>query len=219
MTRLRDRLVRADFWTDPELLRWPRDKRMTYQGLWAIAEDSGCLEDDPFGWKVALWASPEDSDITVEILTSWRDEFVGARKMVPYVVEGKPYGWLRNFHRHQTLKNKSRSSLPLPPWLTWEPYESNDRAGRYVIDDRFLPDADGALTDDLPGSDEILQPASKGREEEVNPREREAKLGEGKGQGEGEPDPIPAMQQFEEIIAPSRAKTRKRGSYEDEIPY
>ena len=82
-------MVKADFWTDPELLRWPREKRFTYQGIWALAEDSGCLEDDPFGWKLLLWPSPVDADITVERLGEWRDELVAAGKAIPYEAEGK----------------------------------------------------------------------------------------------------------------------------------
>ena len=77
MARLRNRMVKADFWTDAELLRWPRDKRQTYRGLWAIAEDSGCLEDDPFGWKLLLFPSPLDADITVERLEHWVRHYFG----------------------------------------------------------------------------------------------------------------------------------------------
>ena len=45
MSRLHSRIRKADYFSDGELLRWNRDKRTTYSGLWALAEDSGCLED------------------------------------------------------------------------------------------------------------------------------------------------------------------------------
>ena len=135
MARLRNRMVNAEFWTDPELLRWPRDKRQTYRGLWAIAEDSGCLEDDPFGWKLILWPSPMDVDITVELLTQWRDELVTARKVIPYEADGKRYLFLRTFHDYEKPRNPQRPSLPLPEWVKWLPDNDNkDRSrGKYEV--------------------------------------------------------------------------------------
>ena len=128
MARLRNRMVKAEFWTDPELLRWPRDKRETYRGLWAMAEDSGCLEDDPFGWKLVLWPSPMDADITVTLLSQWRDELIGAGKLVPYEADGKCYLWLKNFSQHEHPKNPQSPNLPLPAWVQW--VVTKDEKGR-----------------------------------------------------------------------------------------
>jgi len=117
MSRLRNRMVKAEFWTDPELLRWPLAKRLFYQGLWAVAEDSGCLEDDPFGWKLQLFPSPIDSSVTVEMLTEWRDELVAAGKLFRYDADGKCYLYIRTFHQHEHPRNPQRPDLPLPTWL------------------------------------------------------------------------------------------------------
>jgi hypothetical protein len=132
VARLRNRMVKAEFWTDAELLRWPRDKRFTYQGLWALAEDSGCLEDDPFGWKLLLWPSPVDVDITVESLTTWRDELVTARKAIPYEADGKHYLYLTRFHHHEKPRNPQSPNLPLPAWVSWEQNADDPRKGKYV---------------------------------------------------------------------------------------
>lgn len=134
MARLRNRIVKADFYTDPDLLRWPRDKRETYRGLWAIAEDSGCLEDDPFGWKLLIWPSPLDADITEEVLAGWRDEMVAAGKLVPYEAEGKHCLWIRTFHQHEKPRNPQRPDLPLPPWVRWVGNPSDPRKGHYEVD-------------------------------------------------------------------------------------
>ena len=131
MARLRNRIVKAEFWTDGELLRWPRDKRTTYKGLWALAEDSGCLEDDPFTWKLMLWPSPVDSDITVGQLETWRDELIAAGKMIPYEAEGKTYLYLTKFHQHEHPRNPQRPDLPLPTWIVWEANETDARKGQY----------------------------------------------------------------------------------------
>ncbi len=118
MARLRNRIVKAEFWSDGELLRWPLAKRVMYQGLWAIAEDSGCLEDDPFEWRTQLLISPLDLGITLEMFTEWRNELVAAGKLIPYQAEGKQYVYIRTFHEHESPRNPQSPSLPLPPWVT-----------------------------------------------------------------------------------------------------
>ncbi len=134
MSRLRNRMTKAEFWTDPELLAWPRDKRWFYHGLRALAEDSGCLEDSPFGWMCVLYCSPLDRDITIEDVTRWRDELVAAGKLVPYEVAGKRYVYQPTFHDHEHPRNPQPPSLPLPPWIRWLPNPSDSRKGRYDVD-------------------------------------------------------------------------------------
>jgi hypothetical protein len=145
MARLRNRIRKAEYFTDGELLHWHRDKRQTYTGLWALAEDSGCLEDDPFGWKLQLWPSPLDADITVELLAQWRDELIEADKLVPYEADGKRYFYLRTFHKHEQPRNPQRADLPLPPWVLMEPIEGTAKDGKrwlrvqYRVLDDLLP--------------------------------------------------------------------------------
>jgi hypothetical protein len=137
MARLRNRIRKADYFTDGELLRWHRDKRATYSGLWAIAEDSGCLEDDPFSWKLMLWGSPLDADITVDMLARWRDELVEAGKLVPYEAEGKRYLYIRTFHQHEHPKNPQRNDLPLPEWVTRESVQGVGKDGKRWVRNRY----------------------------------------------------------------------------------
>lgn len=153
MSRLRNRMVKADFWTDPELLRWPLGKRMFYQGLWAIAEDSGCLEDDPFGWKLQLFPSPLDAEITLERLVGWRDELVAAGKLFPYEADGKCYLFIRTFHQHERPRNPQRPDLPLPTWLEHDVTTSvrgdgtvKRNAYRVTTNTLPLPNGDGSVT-------------------------------------------------------------------------
>lgn len=155
MSRLRNRMVKAEFWTDPELLRWPLPKRVFYQGLWALAEDSGCLEDDAFGWKLQLFPSPADSDITLEALTAWRDELVDAGKVVPYEVGGKRCLYLRTFHRHESPRNPQRPDLPLPPWVEVTGSDGTSKDGkrwlrcRYEVHEDLLAEHLGVCTDSV----------------------------------------------------------------------
>ena len=156
MARLRNRIVKADYWGDGDLLRMPRDKRDTYRGLWAVAEDSGCLEDDPFTWKLLLWPGPFDADITVELLEQWRDELIATGKLVPYHVDGRRYFFIEPFHRHEHPRNPQKNDLPLPPWVVWVPSEKDPRKGLYKVEWEILAAHLSAQTD-------IEQPLNNGR--------------------------------------------------------
>lgn len=139
MARLRNRIRKADYFSDGELLRWPRDKRTTYSGLYALAEDSGCLEDDCFTWKLLLWPSPLDADITVEKLEQWRDELIAAGKLIPYTSGGVRYLYLRSFHKHEHPRNPQENTLPLPPWVTGERHSTDGRKWVFTVHDDALP--------------------------------------------------------------------------------
>lgn len=145
--RLHNRQIKAAFWNDPDLLQWRRDMRWFYVGLWQLADDSGCLEDSPFAFKVHLFASPLDEDVTTEVLAGWRDQLVELGKLVPYMAAGKRCLFLVNFHRHQTLDNPTppnKATIPLPSWLEWcEEFNEDGKRQRYkcryLIHDELLP--------------------------------------------------------------------------------
>ena len=131
MSKLRNRITKATFWVDGDLLRWHRDKRFFYHSLWALAEDSSCVEDDPFGWKCAAWPSPIDTDMSVERIVEWRDELVAVRKAVPYESDGKRGLYLPDMARHENPRNPQRPDLPLPSWVEWIPNATDPRKGSY----------------------------------------------------------------------------------------
>ena len=133
--RLHNRLIKASFWNDPDTLQWPREQRWFYMGLAQLADDSGCVEDSPFAYKLLLFPSPLDADITIEKLTDWRNRLVECGRAVPYAIGGKTYLFLKNFHKHQTLDKPtppSKASIPLPPWITWEQGDSRRRS-KYAV--------------------------------------------------------------------------------------
>ncbi|MHB9105777.1 MAG: hypothetical protein ACYDCO_01860 [Armatimonadota bacterium] len=137
--RLHDRLTRIGFYTDGELLRWPRALREFYRDLWSIADDSGCLENDPFEVKMLLYPSPMDTDITVEMCKDFLDQLVlTCKKLLPYTIDGKQYLYIKNFRDHQRIDNAKAPSIPLPAWLSWEPFKSNSRVGKYIFTQELL---------------------------------------------------------------------------------
>ncbi|WAH35014.1 DnaD domain protein [Alicyclobacillus dauci] len=131
--QLHNRQIKATFWKDPELVQWPRDLRWFYEGLIQLADDSGCLEDSPFAFKLELYPSPTDSDVTVEVIEGWRDHLVSTGKLVPYTSGNKQCLYLYNFQKHQVLKSPQQPDVPLPEWIEWAPYDSNPRAGKYTV--------------------------------------------------------------------------------------
>lgn len=150
--RLHNRQIKASFWTDTDLIRLlDITGRMFYLGLWQLADDSGCLEYDVLAFKIHLF--PADADITIEVIEQWVKKLIEAKKLIPYEAEGKKCLYLKNFHKHQTLKNCPPPEVPLPPWVAWEPYPSNDRTGKYIINENVL-------TNFLQGSYNPLQSSS-----------------------------------------------------------
>lgn len=130
--RLHNRQIKAAFWTDTELIKeLPPEGRLFYLGLIQLADDSGCLEDDIMAFKILLF--PGDKEITEERLSEYRKKLVRLGKLIPYLSEDKPCLFLKNFHKHQTLKNPSPPDVPLPEWVKWEPYSSNNRTGKYIV--------------------------------------------------------------------------------------
>lgn len=144
MARIRNRITKADFYTDPELLGWPRDKREFYRRTWAMAEDSGCLEDSPFGWKLLMYPSPLDDDVTPDLLAAWRDELMEAGKLIAYHVNGsqKRYLFITNFHEHERPRNPQSPDLPLPAWVRYEPVTVPTAAGSTTTRHRYSVDTD-----------------------------------------------------------------------------
>lgn len=118
--RLRNRQKKATFWTDGDLLRWPRDKRYFYESLWSCAEDSCCIIDDMFEVKLTAWPSPLDADLTVELLEHWRDELIECGKLVPYEADGRRYLFIPRMAEHEKPRNPQVPDWPLPPWVTYE---------------------------------------------------------------------------------------------------
>lgn len=200
--KLHNRQIKASFWTDPDLLQWSRDKRWFYMGLVQLADDSGCLEDSSFAFKIQLFPSPVDADITTDIIEKWRDEMAEAGKLIRYESAGKQCLYIANFHKHQVLKNCPAPDVPLPPWLQWEPYKSNERSGKYIINNdilaKFLQGSYSFLTDDLQSSSNLTKPNLTRTKLEL---EQEGGLGEtSEGEhGETRPNNHPLNNHSEEL--------------------
>jgi hypothetical protein len=130
--KLHNRQIRTTFWTDTDMIRnFTLEERLFYIGLWQLADDSGCVENDPFAFKLFLF--PLNEEVTIGTLVSWTQKLIEKQKLISYHTQGKDGLYLANFHKHQTIKNPQPPEVPLPPWISWKPYKSNPRTGRYEI--------------------------------------------------------------------------------------
>lgn len=161
--RLRNRIVKATAWTDGDMLRWHRDKREFYRSLWACAEDSCCLVDDMFEVKLTAWASPLDSDMTVERFEEWRDELIESGKLVRYGVNGALYLFIPNMAEHERPRNPQAPDYPLPPWVAYaEVGEGRSRRHIYEFGD-YKDFQDTSVQTDSGNRNTTVQTASGNR--------------------------------------------------------
>jgi hypothetical protein len=182
---LSTRLLRREFWCDPDVLRWPATKRYFYLGLCAAADDSGCLERDAFSWKCQLFSSPVDGEITVELLETWCEEIVQAGKLIPYTDGRKQCLFMRSFNRHQKPSHPIAPITPLPDWITATNVGLQREQWKYTLDEQTFEDYTTALR----------QPCASPEPEEPTGRVRSGRVGSGHdtkgrdtsggGQGEG----------------------------------
>lgn len=131
--RLHNRQVKAAFWEDPKLLRLSRDARTLFHGLMHLADDSGCLEDDAFAFKTFLFRSPLDDDMTLDRIQDLTSQLVEADVLIRYESAGKACLYIRNFHKHQSLRSPAPPDVPLPPWVHWEAATEERRSGKYTV--------------------------------------------------------------------------------------
>ncbi len=136
--RLHNRIIKAEFWSDTDVKAWSRDKRLFFIGIFQLSDDSGCLEDDNDLIKGLLFPYQADADITLATVGAWIDELVAENKIVRYIGKGRPCLYVFNFHKHQTLKSPAPPSVPLPEWITWQPFASNPRTGKYIVSEERL---------------------------------------------------------------------------------
>lgn len=110
----RKRVVDPRFFKDWELYQAEQlaglPLRLAYEGLWAVADREGRFEWKPEQIKTdVLPYDPVDFRAILEAL-------LVAGFVRYYEAEGKPYGWIPNFTRHQPIHpREAKSTLPEPP--------------------------------------------------------------------------------------------------------
>ncbi|AEE95758.1 DnaD domain-containing protein [Mahella australiensis] len=114
---MRKRILNPEFFTDSDIVsNLDFAGRLFYEGLWCVADDSGCLSLDALSLKMKIF--PGDN-IDISTIQKYVDILVKIGKIIPYEVDGKQYGWVKNFCKHQHLDRPSPPTVPLPPFIIW----------------------------------------------------------------------------------------------------
>lgn len=199
---MRKRMLNPDFFTDPDIVATlDAYGRLLYQGIWCVAEDSGCFELNPLLLKMKVL--PGDQDVTTDDIKEYLEILIDQKKIISYEVSDKRYGWLKNFNKHQSLNKPNPPGVPLPEWITFhgeEEFGSDRHKYFYEIDYGYLEDEkknpvenhrkDSGKTEDIQEKEKNGQSLENSWPEE---KRKEEKRKEKKGREEKEvfPSPIP----------------------------
>lgn len=130
--KLHNRIIKASFWTDTELLsEFDHSGRLLYLGLIQLADDSGCLEYNIAAFKGYLF--PIDAAMTTRKIEKYTSKLIEMTKLIRYESHGKSCVFLKNFHKHQALRHPDRPDVPLPFWISWVSDNTPHRSGSYSI--------------------------------------------------------------------------------------
>jgi len=106
----RKRQLDPEFFTDEDMGSLPALGRLFYQGLWCLAEDTGVFEVRLRKLKVEIL--PYDEEANVE---TYYQQLKEMGKIIEYEQDGKRCGFIKSFHKRQSITHPSASQLPLPP--------------------------------------------------------------------------------------------------------
>jgi len=104
---MRARNIKPAFFKDEKLLKCSLPARMLFAGLWCYSDREGRFVWNPFEIKIDIF--PVDHYNIDELL----NELVIAKLVKSYGMNGKLYGCIPNFLKHQNPHpHESRSKLP-----------------------------------------------------------------------------------------------------------
>jgi hypothetical protein len=132
---MRERLLKPRFFSDEDLAEWGPWHRLLFQGLWALADREGRLEDRP-GW-IRTQVFPFDNleaqgvsvnDLLTDLARPRKHSPEGGGFITRYEVDGRRYLQVRNFKRHQRPHPKERpTQIPACPPVTELPRKATDK--------------------------------------------------------------------------------------------
>ena len=106
----RIRTVKPEFFRSKILAGCSPRARLTYIGLWTLADDEGRYEYEPELLKADLW--PWEQDVTAKEADACVLELEGRGRVCLYQHAGKTFLHVVNWHEHQKISHPSTSRLP-----------------------------------------------------------------------------------------------------------
>src|SRR3546814_8031811 len=111
MARIRS--IHLGFFTDERLVSTSIAARVLFLGLGLEADDKGIFEWKPVTLKMRIF--PADNVDVDDLL----DELVRGKVILPYELEGRKYGAIRNFRKHQRPKTPNDVHPATPEILNY----------------------------------------------------------------------------------------------------
>lgn len=114
----RARFIRPEFFTDEKIGELHFGARLLFQAIWCHADLRGVFECSVK--QLRVHAFPFDEGVTSEKVGEWLEELENANLLVRYVINGKAFGQVTNWSRHQqvTVREVEIGSHRIPP-LDW----------------------------------------------------------------------------------------------------
>jgi hypothetical protein len=110
---MRIRTIRPEFWESPQVGKLSINARLTFIGLWNLADREGRLKDRPE--HIAIKLFPYDR-LKPAHLERWLDELARAGLIIRYRHAGQAYIAIPTWRRHQRPHpHEAPSELPPPP--------------------------------------------------------------------------------------------------------
>lgn len=106
----RIRTIKPEFFRSKLLAGCSPRARLTFIGLWMLADDEGRYEYEPELLKADLW--PWEADVTAKEADACVLELEARGRVCMYQHAGKTYLHVVNWHEHQKISHPSSSRLP-----------------------------------------------------------------------------------------------------------
>lgn len=193
MSKLCDRMMRADSFTDGRLIRVSREARLLALVLDALAEPTGCLRfdvDEIRGACPFYLADSEGKPPTRDEIRAWIQELCDAKWALTWTVGTGEMLYLLGFWKRQTGENvcigavevngAPKPHLPIPACVRLMPKEERGKLGDITVR-KYLPvhcdqDYTGCPCEWYPhGTPTMHEPYPQGEEIERDLKERDSK--------------------------------------------
>jgi hypothetical protein len=128
----RSRFIRPEFFTDEKVGELSYGARLLFIGIWCHCDLRGVFELSPKQLRVLVF--PFDEALTSESTQQWLTELLAHGMIVRFESDGKTWGYVRNWARHQQISTKEKaipSQRPPPPDHDPGPVHSRDVPGSF----------------------------------------------------------------------------------------
>lgn len=108
----RIRTIKPSFWGDDDVCRLSWDARLLLVGIISLADDEGRFIATP--QSVLGYVFPHE-DVTTAKYRRLMGQITDTKIVALYDDQGRSYGFLPKWKKHQKISKPQRSALPAPP--------------------------------------------------------------------------------------------------------